>query len=110
MSHETRSESGRLIVSLEGEVDLNESPKVRDLLLAAVRESAHVLVDLSRVSYMDSSGVATLVEAFQTSRGTGVGFALANVSDAVLRVLKLARLDTVFVIHESLEDGLADGG
>jgi anti-sigma B factor antagonist len=63
-------------------------------------------VDLSAVSYIDSSGVANLVEAFQLSRQRGTGFALASVSPAALRVLQLARLDEVFTIHASLEDGL----
>ena len=63
-------------------------------------------VDLAGVTYIDSSGVASLVEAFQAARKRRTGFALVSVGSAALRVLQLARLDKVFTIHETLADGL----
>jgi anti-sigma B factor antagonist len=71
-----------------------------------VQRGRKVLVDLSGVSYIDSSGVASLVEAFQRAKKSGVEFALVAVNAPALRVLELARLDKVFTIHESLADGL----
>ena len=62
---------------------------------------------MSGVSYIDSSGVASLVEAFQAARSKNLKFSLAALGDAPLRVLKLARLDGVFTIHETLEDALS---
>jgi anti-sigma B factor antagonist len=109
MSHRVREERGTLVVSFEGDVDLEYSPKARRVLLDSVKQRRGVLVDLSGVSYIDSSGVANLVEAFQLSRQKGTGFALVSVNAAALRVLALARLDKVFTIYASLEDGL-DGG
>ena len=94
------------MVSFEGDVDLEYSPTARKVLLDSVKQRRDVLVDLSRVSYIDSSGVANLVEAFQLSRKNGTGFALVSVNAAAMRVLALARLDKVFTIHASLEDGL----
>ena len=94
------------MVSFEGDVDLEYSPKARQVLLDSVTQRRDVLVDLSGVSYIDSSGVANLVEAFQLSRQRGTGFALVSVNPAALRVLQLARLDKVFTIHATLEDGL----
>ena len=64
-------------------------------------------MSISRVSYIDSSGVASLVESFQSARNAGLLFGLVAVSETALRVLKLARLDLVFPIHATLEDGLA---
>jgi anti-sigma B factor antagonist len=64
------------------------------------------VVDLSGIGYIDSSGVASLVEGFQTARKGGHNLVLASVSDGALRVLKLARLDKVFTICDSIEDGL----
>ena len=58
------------------------------------------------MSYIDSSGVASLVEAFQVAKKQGKGFALVSVNAAALRVLQLARLDKVFTIHETLADAL----
>jgi anti-sigma B factor antagonist len=97
------------VVSFEGDVDLEYSPTARQVLLDSVRQRRNVLVDLSGVSYIDSSGVANLVEAFQLSRQRGTGFALVSVNAPAMRVLELARLDKVFTIYATLEDGL-DGG
>lgn len=74
------------------------SQKVRQAVLKALDENASVGVVLSEVSYIDSSGIAALVEGFQNARSNGKVFALVAVSDAVRAVLELARLDRVFPI------------
>jgi len=109
MAHSVREEQGILVVSFEGDVDLEYSPKARQILLDSVKRRRDVLVDLSGVGYIDSSGVANLVEAFQLSRQKGTGFALVSVNAAALRVLQLARLDKVFTIYASLGEGLDAG-
>jgi len=109
MQHTQRIEQEALIIAFEGEVDLEHSPKAREVLLAGVKQDKSILVDLSGVTYIDSSGVASLVEAFQRAKDQGSGFALVAVNPAALRVLRLARLDKVFVIHETLAEGLAGG-
>jgi anti-sigma B factor antagonist len=106
MEHSVSEEGGTQIVAFRGEVDLEHSPKAREVLLACVGKKQNVLVDLSEVSYIDSSGVASLVEAFQTSKQGGTSFALVSVNPAALRVLELARLDKVFTIHDTIADGL----
>ena len=111
MSHAVTEERGRSVVALEGEVDLETSPAVRTLLLEQVGTGRPVLVDMARVSYIDSSGIASLVEAFQLARRKqGHEFGLVRVSAAALRVLQLARLETVFTIHETLAQALGDDG
>ena len=109
MAHRVREERGFLVVSFEGDVDLEYSPQARRVLLDSVKQKRDVLVDLSGVGYIDSSGVANLVEAFQLSRQKGTGFALVSVNAAALRVLQLARLDKVFTIYASLGEGLDAG-
>ena len=106
MEHSVREEGGAMIAAFEGEVDLEHSPKAREVLLECVARGKKVLVDLSGVTYIDSSGVASLVEAFQKAKKRGQDFALVSVNAPALRVLELARLDKVFVIHENLADGL----
>lgn len=110
MDCEVRDEGGAAVVALSGDVDLESSPRVRTALLDCVGAKQRVLVDLSGVSYIDSSGVASLVEAFQTARKSNTRFGLVEVSEAAMRVLELARLDKVFTIHANLADGLGDGG
>lgn len=106
MNCEIRDEGAVGIVSLSGDVDLESSPRVRTALLDCVGMKSAVLVDMSGVSYIDSSGVASLVEAFQSARKSQTVFALAEVSEGAMRVLELARLDKVFTIHPTLGDGL----
>jgi len=107
MKHKTREHEGCTVVAFEGDIDLQSSPDARAALLAAVSAADSILVDLSGVTYIDSSGVASLVESFQNARKTGRQFVLVSVSDGALRVLKLARLDKVFTICETLEEGVA---
>ncbi len=108
MQHTLRVEQGALVIAFEGDVDLEHSPKARKVLLDGIAQGKSVLVDMAGVTYIDSSGVASLVEAFQVAKRGGSGFALAAVSPAALRVLQLARLDKVFVIHDTLAEGLGD--
>lgn len=109
MDHSIREDRGALVIALAGDVDLESSPRARSVLLDCVGQNRTVLVDMSAIAYIDSSGVASLVEAFQSARKAGSRFALVAVSDAALRVLQLARLDRIFSIHASLDDALADG-
>ena len=110
MTYEVREVSGAAIVALTGDVDLQTSPTVRQKLLESLEKHKRIIVDLSAVNYIDSSGVASLVEAFQVSRKKGNTFALASVSPAAMRVLSLARLDKVFTIHSSVEAALEPQG
>jgi len=106
MKHEIRESGGHIVVIFEGDIDLETSPAARKVLLDCVGRKRPVVVDMSRVSYIDSSGVASLVEAFQKARKAGLGFVLAEVSEAAMRVFRLARLDRVFTIHAAVEDAL----
>lgn len=109
MGNELTEEQGRLVLKLKGEVDLEHSPAVRKLLLDAVARRRNVLVDLAGVDYIDSSGIACLVEALQAAQKNGFALALVAVSHRVMRVLALARLDKVFPIHADVEAALAAG-
>lgn len=98
MDYSVEQDDKAVVVTLDGEVDLQHSPTLRRVLLKAVENDLPVLVNLEKVAYIDSSGIASLVEALQTARGRGIDLVLVSVSDAVARVLKLARLDKVFKI------------
>lgn len=110
MEHEVRIQGRHSVVTLRGEMDLEAAPAARRLLLDCVASGGGVLVDLSGVGYIDSSGVASLVEALQAARKGNSGFGLAGLSAAARRVLELGRLDRVFPIYESVEAGLDDLG
>ena len=107
MNYQTRKEQDATVVAFEGDVDLQSSPDARKVLLEMVGKGKPIMVDLSEVGYIDSSGVASLVESFQAARKSGQDLVLISVSDGAKRVLELARLDKVFTICDTLEDGIA---
>ncbi|MCP4186216.1 MAG: STAS domain-containing protein [Gammaproteobacteria bacterium] len=109
MTYLVEEKDGFLLVHLEGDVDLSTSPEVRKLMLDCLRKKPQLLIDLSQVSYIDSSGVASLVEGYQLSKSQGSEFALIGVSEAARSVLQLARLDKVFPIYDSLAQRLQHG-
>lgn len=106
MKHEITDRQGTRVVAFRGEVDLESSPAARELLLKCFDTATNVIVDLSEVTYIDSSGVASLVEALQAAKKSGGQFALAASSEPTRRVLELARLDKVFTMYDSVDEGL----
>ncbi|MDO8320441.1 STAS domain-containing protein [Rhodoferax sp.] len=101
----TVTTSGKLhILALQGEIDMHSSPAVRQVILDLVKKKVPLAVDLSQVKYMDSSGVATLVEGLQNSKKLGQGFVLMSPVGSVLGVIKLARLDKVFRIVTNVSE------
>jgi len=92
------------IVLLSGDVDLQYSPAAREQILKYLNEGHHVMVDLSSVKYIDSSGVASLVEGYQVAKTKNLQFGLLGVSESALQVLQLARLDRVFPIYTSIDE------
>lgn len=97
---------GVRLLKVRGEVDLSWSQKLRKAVLEALATGKPVAIDLSQVSYIDSSGIAALVEGFQNSRGKSQKFSLVAVSKPVHAVLELARLDRVFPIFATLDDAV----
>lgn len=110
MEYQTRSEGAYTVIALSGEVDLYYSPLAREQILKHLERGQNILVDLSGVSYIDSSGVASLVEGYQLARNKRLGFGLVGVSGAAMQVLQLARLDKVFPIHASVSERIASDG
>jgi anti-sigma B factor antagonist len=102
---ENRDDS--VLVTPIGDVDLARSPSLRSRLGKILGESpTRLVVDLSQVPYMDSSGVATLVEAVQQCRARNCDLFLAGMQDRVRSVFEIARLDTVFTITADTNSAL----
>ncbi len=98
------------IIPLEGEIDLHVSPRIAVNLNAAVKDKpSNLVVDLSRVSYIDSSGLAVLIEAMQNVDKYGGKFALVGLQENVKPIFEIAKLDQVFRIFPDAEAALAPG-
>jgi len=92
------------VLALTGEVDLHNSPQVRKQLLATLKKGRSVLVDFSELSYIDSSGIATLVEAFNYAKNNELTLTIIAATAAPLQVLELTNLNKVFLMVNSLDD------
>ncbi len=94
-------------VKLHGEIDLSVSPQIRQQLLALLKDKpGRLVVDLSDVQYMDSSGVATLVEALQKQRRNKGKMVLYGLQPKVRGIFEVSRLDMVFEIVDDLDEAL----
>ena len=94
-----------VIVRPVGEIDLSSAAHLRQRLSQVQGgQPDRLVINLSDVPYMDSSGVATLVEAMQISRRTGTKLVLCALQDKVRSIFEIARLDMVFSIVESVDE------
>jgi anti-sigma B factor antagonist len=95
------------IIDCSGEVDLYSSTQLREALVKELNsEVSSVLINMTGISYIDSSGIATLLEGLQLSRKTQKRFGLYGLQKNARSVLHLARLDTIFTIWESEQEAV----
>jgi anti-sigma B factor antagonist len=95
------------ILPLEGEIDLHVSPQISASLAAMIsKKPPQVVVDLSKVSYIDSSGLAVLIEAMQNVSKYGGKFALSGLQKGVRPIFEISRLDQVFRIFPDTASAL----
>ncbi|MGI9302928.1 MAG: STAS domain-containing protein [Gammaproteobacteria bacterium] len=94
------------VIALSGEIDIKYSPTAREQILEHLENGENLLIDMTQVEYIDSSGVANLVEGLRIARHKDLKFALISVSEPAMQVLRLARLDKVLPIHDSASDSL----
>ena len=98
------SEHGNFkVLHLTGEVDLSNSAEVRRCLLRILEKDISVIVDFSELKYIDSSGMATLVEGLNLANNKKLSLTIAGAVGSPLQVLELTRLNQVFTLVESVD-------
>jgi anti-sigma B factor antagonist len=104
----TRHLDKATILDISGDIDLAHSTEVRRVVLVEFREkrTPKVLLNLIEVNYIDSSGVASLVEGLKASRDVGSRMILFGLSPIAHEVLQLSRLLTIFEIYDTEEKAL----
>jgi anti-sigma B factor antagonist len=97
------------IFDISGNIDLSQSPEVRKVLLKEMREGRvpRVVLNLTQVNYIDSSGIASLVEGLKISKELGSRFILFGLTTNAREVLQISRLLSFFEIYDSEEQALA---
>jgi anti-sigma B factor antagonist len=108
LSVSSRTEGDRSVVCVVGEVDVYTAPQLRERLsdLVAAGER-HLVVDLSGVDFLDSTGLGVLVGGLNRVRGHGGSLALVCNTERILKVFRITGLTAVFPIHPELRTALA---
>jgi anti-sigma B factor antagonist len=102
----TRQQSGNTIVDVSGDIDMGTSPGLRKLLLESLSRTPRLVVNFSNVRYIDSSGIASLVEVLMKARNSQKRLILYGLNKTVQEVLQLTRLTAVFEIRKTEEEAL----
>jgi anti-sigma B factor antagonist len=103
-SNQSEPAERQAVLPLHGEIDLHVSPQIAASLREMIaRKPGQLLVDLSGVSYVDSSGLAALIDAMQRVQQYGGKFGIVGLQETVRSIFEIARLDQVFQIFPDLE-------
>jgi anti-sigma B factor antagonist len=99
---------GLQVLQLAGEIDVYTAPQFREAVNAILNTGQkHLIIEMSQVSYMDSSGFGTLLSATKRLRPSGGAVTLVNVNRAIERILRITRLDTIFQTYDNVEAAVA---
>lgn len=99
----------RLVVRLAGEFDFTNAPELRDALLGAVDQApAAVVVDLSNVTFIDSTSLGAMIAAERRAKASGAAFRLAAPSPSAARLLQLTALNRILPTYSNLSSALYD--
>lgn len=107
MKIETIEAGDTKIIGLSGEIDMHCSPELRKTLLETIEKKPPVLVvDLGDVTYIDSSGIATLVEGLKAMKRYGGKLRLVAINDNIMDLFRFAKLDRVFDTFSTVNSAL----
>lgn len=104
MNIEIKAYANYQVAQLFGEIDLSNSRSIKQEIIKLIKDKHNVIVDFTYLQYIDSSGMASLVEAFKESRENETQFYIVGANGSPLQVLQLTRLNTVFSLAESLDE------
>lgn len=108
MAYAVRNVNGVSILDLEGEIDLYKSPDLRSELSKLIaKQNKAVAINFQKVSYIDSSGLATIIDAFQKMRAYSGKLVVYGMTKPVRSVFEVARLDKFFSIFDEEASALA---
>ena len=104
----TRTVAGHMVLEVAGEIDVYTAPQLRERLISLVDGGArHVVVDLGRVEFLDSTGLGVLVGALKRLRGAGGELFLVCGQERLLKIFRITGLDRVFTLYPTVEAATA---
>jgi anti-sigma B factor antagonist len=100
----------QLVVAVRGEVDVHSAAQLRDQLISSLDSgNSSVIVDLSKLDFIDSTGLGALVAGRNHAAGISSSLRLVCSSERLLKLFRITGLDTVFDIYPTLPAATADG-
>ena len=110
LSLETRQENDRTVIEVGGEIDVYTAPKLRERIIELVDEGQyHLVVDLEKVEFLDSTGLGVLVGGLKRVRGHDGSLQLVCTQERLLKIFRITGLSKVFAIHGSQSEALVAG-
>ena len=109
MNLSSRTSENTRIIDVEGDVDLRGSPQLRKLLFEALKESPKVVINVTNIRYIDSSGIAVMLEALRESQRLKRQFVLYGMNPQVHDVFKLTNVLRIFQVVDTEEQALGTG-
>jgi anti-sigma B factor antagonist len=105
----TRREIGDVVVfDVVGEIDLYNAPTIKEMVRQEIEKGkVNIVVNLDKVSYIDSSGIGVLISSLSNLKKVGGGLKLANVYASVRKVFELTKLTGFFDIYDSVENAVS---
>src|SRR5512142_1662245 len=108
LSLSTRSEGDRTVVVVGGEIDVYTAPKLREQLIDLVAAgNYHIVVDMTKVEFLDSTGLGVLVGGLKRVRAHDGSLRLVCTQERILKIFRITGLTKVFPIHSSVEEAVA---
>jgi anti-sigma B factor antagonist len=106
MTVQTLEQSQLQVVVLQGRLDAHQGKPVESLLLAAIHAGGQLVVNLSKVHFIDSTGIAVLVKGLKRQREQQGEMVLCELQQPVRIIFELTRLDKMFTIYPTERDAL----
>jgi anti-sigma B factor antagonist len=107
MKFDSSETGGATVLGLSGEIDMYTSPDLRKKLFSLIKnKSTEIVVDFGKVTYIDSSVIATLVEGLKAMKTYKGKLKLVGINDHIMDIFKFAKLDTVFEIYGTVNTAL----
>jgi anti-sigma B factor antagonist len=105
----TRRENKTIIVlDINGEIDLYNAPEIKEIIAKLIEEQKYqIIINLERVSYIDSSGIGALISSLSNLKKYQGGLKIINVAGSVRKVFELTKLTSFFEIFDSEDDAVA---
>jgi anti-sigma B factor antagonist len=102
-----RYNGNAVIVDLAGEIDMNSSTHLREQLLEILHKKPRLtIINLEQVTFMDSSGLAVLIEMMQITNRQATQLKIVALNERIRSIFEISRLDSIFSIYDTEEEAI----